>query len=285
MNSPGKTPGIGWDRPRPDVSILMPVHNGERFLAQALDSLLGQTFPALEIIIVDDGSTDATIEIARSFAAKDARVRVFSHPVNRGAPSARNTALRNVSPTSLYVMNHDCDDVSLPGMVERLVTSLEQSPALAATGCFCDYIDENGRPMGRVLLEWRPALIRATFADLNSMVNSATLVRRAVVEEIGPFDESIGTCDDYDFWARAILRGHVLANIPEVLHLIRLHGSSIGAKQAGVMSDQARQVSARYGKGMEQGVMARVLACLLLKTLRTRSLVRRLFSRGPGIHP
>jgi glycosyltransferase involved in cell wall biosynthesis len=283
MNASGEKADIGRDRPRADVSILMPVHNGERFLAQALDSLLGQTFSALEIIIVDDGSTDATSEIAKSYAAKDARVRVISHPSNMGAPAARNTALRNASPTSRYVMNHDCDDVSLPGMIACLVASLEKSPDLAAAGCFCYYIDEEGRPSGWVFLEWRPALIRATFAELNSMVNSATLVRRTVVEDVGPFDERIETCDDYDFWARAILRGYTLANVPEVLHLIRLHGSSIGAKQAGVMSAQAQQVSARYRTGRKEGAIARMLSWVLLKSLRVRSAGRRLFSLEPEV--
>jgi glycosyltransferase involved in cell wall biosynthesis len=271
-----RPPGRPGPAAPPLVSILMPVFNGERFLLPAVESLLAQTFRALEILIVDDGSTDRSRAIAGTLAVRDDRVRVFAHERNRGAPAARNTARRRVSASSEFLMSHDCDDLSLPGKIEALVDYLGRHPGIAAAGCFCDYIDDAGDRTGWPPLEWQPRWIRATFARRNSMVNSATLVRRDVADTIGAFAEELDTCDDYDFWMRALVRGHALANLPRVLHLIRLHAVSLGATRGSVMSRQAGTVAARYRSEIDGGRAARVLEEGLCRTLRWRAAARRL---------
>ncbi len=136
---------------------------------------------------------------------------------------------------------------------------------------FCRYVDADGRILGWPALEWRPWLIRRTYADLNSMAISATLIRRSMLDDVGPFRPEYGGCDDYDFFARALARGHHLANIPAVLHAIRLHAGSMGATETDQMQAHARRVSADYRSAVR---VPRVVSRVVVKSLRGRMLLR-----------
>jgi len=220
---------------------------------------------------VDDGSRDATAEIVDSYAARDPRVRLVRHPGNLGAPAARNTGWRASNPATAYLMDHDCDDLSEPTKLERLVSVLDRTPAWSAVGCFCRYIDPAGRSVGWPLLEWRASLIRRTFGRRNSLVVSATLMRRTLLDEIAPFRAEFSWCDDYDFFARALSAGHRLANLPVVLHAIRLHPRSIGATRVGEMRAQAERVVAQYQRRVPED---RLATAALEATLRLRMMAR-----------
>ena len=108
------------------LSVFMPVFNGARFLPQAIESLLGQTFRDFELVVVDDGSADDTAEVAAAWAARDSRVRLVRHATNLGLSAARNTGWRVADPGAPYVMNHDGDNLSDPQKLERLVSALTE---------------------------------------------------------------------------------------------------------------------------------------------------------------
>jgi glycosyltransferase involved in cell wall biosynthesis/radical SAM superfamily enzyme YgiQ (UPF0313 family)/Tfp pilus assembly protein PilF len=232
----------------PTVSIFIPTYNREEYLSATLDSLLGQTFGDFEIIIADDGSTDHTLTVARSYAQRDSRIRVLALP-HRGEVAARNDAIIATHQGSRFLMNHDSDDLSLPAKLSRLVAYLEKEPNIGAVGCFAEYFDDTDKPLGRPPLEHDPARIRATFSELNSMVNSAALIRRAVFAKVGPYREPFRSVDDYDFFARALLAGFELANVPEVLHRIRLHPSSVGSTRAQEQQELAAVIRAAFLAG------------------------------------
>jgi glycosyltransferase involved in cell wall biosynthesis len=253
------------------LSVFMPVFNGARFLPQAIESLLAQTFRDFELVVVDDGSTDDTAGVAAAWAARDSRIRLVRHATNLGLSAARNTGWRAADPGAPYIMNHDGDDLSDPQKLERLMSALDQRPSWSAAGCFCRYVDEDGGILGWPPLEWRPSLIRMSFADLNSMAISATLIRRSMLDDVGPFRGEYGGCDDYDFFARALGRGHRLANIPAVLHAIRLHAGSMGATEADQMRAHARRVSADYRSAVS---VPRVVSRAVVRSLRGRMLLR-----------
>ena len=267
MNAGGRSASPATAR----VSIFMPAFNGASFLPSTIDSLLAQTYRAFELIVVDDGSRDATAEIVDSYAARDPRVRLVRHPGNLGAPAARNTGWRASNPATAYLMDHDCDDLSEPTKLERLVSALDRTPAWSAVGSFCRYIDPAGRSVGWPLLEWRASLIRRTFGRRNSLVVSATLMRRTLLDEIAPFRAEFSWCDDYDFFARALSAGHRLANLPVVLHAIRLHPRSIGATRVGEMRAQAERVVAQYQRRVPED---RLATTALEATLRLRMMAR-----------
>ncbi len=229
----------------PDVSIFMPVYNGEKYLAETLDSILSQTFHDYELIIADDGSTDKTADIARTYEEKDKRIKLLTL-LHGGEVKTRNEVIKHTHPGSKYLLNHDCDDISLPDKLARQVSYLEEHPEISIVGTFATYFDDYGNDRGSPQIEWEPARIRETFGDVNSMINSAALIRRKVFDKIGGYREEFRSVDDYDFFARALLAGFELANIPEVLHKIRLHKSSIGSTKSELQEKLAKQIKSDY---------------------------------------
>jgi glycosyltransferase involved in cell wall biosynthesis len=266
----------------PIVSVFMPVYNGERFIAQAIESLLKQTFQSLELIIVNDGSTDQTEEVIRPYTLRDSRVRILRHEYNRGLSAARNTGWQAVSPDAAFIMNHDCDDISLPRSIETLVEYLTEHEDISAVGSFCDYIDQDAVTVGWAPLEWQPAWIRTTFGRLNSMAMSATLVRRNLYEQIAPFQKEFGSCDDYNFWSRSLQAGFRLANVPRVLHLIRLHPESLTSTRTGEMSTLSDKIGREYREAIRQTIVERLTAGILGATLRPRVMLARVVYRNSG---
>jgi glycosyltransferase involved in cell wall biosynthesis len=229
----------------PRVSIFVPTYNREKYLPQTLDSLLAQTFGDFEIIIADDGSTDRTLEIANEYAIRDSRIRVVPMP-HSGEVATRNNAVAYTNPRSAYLLNHDSDDISLPTKLERLVGFLDANPQISIVGCRAEYFDDLGNNCGAPEIELAPERIRATFGEVNSMINSAALIRRKVFETIGAYREEYRSVDDYDFFARALLARFELANLPEPLHLIRLHPNSVGSTRAAQQATLAEKIRSNY---------------------------------------
>ncbi|MGQ9818869.1 MAG: FkbM family methyltransferase [Candidatus Kapaibacteriales bacterium] len=229
----------------PLVTIFIPVYNREKYLAETLDSLLSQTYKNFEIIIADDGSTDGTLLIARNYAMKDSRIKVYSFP-HRGEVYTRNDAIQRANPITKYFMNHDSDDISLPTKLEKLVKYLEEHPEIAIVGCFAEYFDDAGKHLGYPNIEFKPERIRETFGYVNSMINSASLIRKEVFEKIGYYRPEYASADDYDFFARALMSGFNLANLPIVLHKIRLHPNSIGVQKTLMVQTLAQKIGQQY---------------------------------------
>jgi glycosyltransferase involved in cell wall biosynthesis len=232
----------------PLLSIFIPVRDGARYLPQALDSLLSQDtsgFSDFEIIIADDGSTDDTLVITHHYALSDPRIHVL--PLLAGGEvAARNAALCHCHPRAKYLMNHDADDISLPGKLRVLVEYLEAHPEIDILGCDAEYFDDQGQTLNKPRIEHEPERIKATFGQVNSMINSASIFRRAVLDQLGGYRESYRAADDYDFFARALLAGYNLANLPITLHRIRLHSGSISQTRAHFVKYRAEQVRMYY---------------------------------------
>ena len=237
----------------PTVSIFMPVYNSEKYLAETLESLLSQTYCDFEIIIADDGSTDKSLQIARDYENKDKRIKVFSLPHN-GEVKTRNEAIKHTNPNSKYLLNHDSDDISLPNKLEKLVGYLEEHPEITIVGCFAEYFDDEHKYRGQPPIEWQSERIRETFGEVNSMINSTALIRKDVFETLGGYREEYRSVDDYDFFARVLLAGFSLANIPEMLHKIRLHPNSIGSKRPQLQEKLARQIRQNYNNQLNNPI-------------------------------
>jgi glycosyltransferase involved in cell wall biosynthesis len=215
---------------QPTASILMAVYNREKYLREAVDSILSQTFADFELIIADDGSTDNSLAIAREYKERDPRVRVLALE-HRGLVAVRNSLVHAANLSSRFLMNHDSDDISLPEKLATLVQYLEGHPEIAIVGCQAEKFDDDGNDLGLVNMQYTPGQIRATFGELNSMVNSATMVRREVFQKIGCYRKAFPVTEDYDLWSRALKAGFELANIPTMLHRIRIHPESISNKK------------------------------------------------------
>ena len=223
------------------VCVLIPACNAERYLRQAMDSALGQSVRDLQLIVVDDGSTDATLGIARS--VRDDRVHVLTGP-NGGRADARTRGFVASAP-SRYVALLDADDLWDSEKLERQIDYLEHHADTAAVGCFMRYISSLGRVLGETGQCITEAdLWRIAQGDLMPFPISSVLVRRDAFAAIGGFDATLREGEDLDFLARLARYGRI-ACIPEVLGSYRIHPESAMARHRLLIKMYARFVRER----------------------------------------
>jgi glycosyltransferase involved in cell wall biosynthesis len=205
----------------PLVSVLLPVHDGERFLREAVESVLAQTLRSLQVIAVDDGSTDGTRAILDSF--RDERLWIVSQP-HLGLVAALNRAAREAGGSHLTRM--DADDVSLPDRVERQAAFLDAHPRVGLVVCGVTVIDEGGRSLWTHVLPPDDASLRRRLLLRNPFTHGAVTMRREAFERAGGYRPVYGANEDYDLWRR-IARDWELAALPEVLYLYREHAAAV----------------------------------------------------------
>lgn len=219
----------GWfsDNSAPRVSVIMPVYNGMPYLPLALDSILQQTFRDLELIVIDDGSTDATSEVLSAYAARDRRVRVLTLPQNRGIIAALNRGLD--AARGEFIARMDADDVALPQRFERQVAFLDAHPDHVVVGSSTSFIDSVGRvtfrdTYWREVAHWELEWIAHFFT---AMMHPTAMFRGAPVRDKAlRYDERCRHAEDMDFFARMLMRGKG-AILPEPLLQVRRLGSGL----------------------------------------------------------
>lgn len=211
----------------PRVSVLIPAYNAADFLQEAVESVLSQTMDDLELIVLDDGSTDNTRAILERLAATDPRMRVISRP-NKGASQSRNELIEAARAPILAMM--DADDICMPDRLERQLARLEADPELVAVSANCLMIDPEGRPIRTNDLPPDHETIEARHLEMPpncAMAHPALMVRRAALERIGGYHHDYLWAEDVDLYLRLGEIGK-LANLEEVLLNYRLHPKSVG---------------------------------------------------------
>jgi glycosyltransferase involved in cell wall biosynthesis len=204
----------------PLVSVLIPTFNAGRFVTTTIASALRQTLENFELIVLDDGSTDDTVERVRAF--RDARLRLTQH-AHSGAPSMLNAGLALARGTYVALLDHD--DVWLPSKLARHVAFFEAHPAAAVTFSWCSLIDEHDRPIALHPSHWRGSIgFRHLLEDYVVGSSSTLVMRRAAVEHAGGFDVALPRCHDLDLTLRiAHADAESIHAVPEVLTLYRRH--------------------------------------------------------------
>lgn len=216
------------------VSILMSVYNGERFVRQAVESLLNQTCHDFELFIVDDASTDRTHGILEELAAQDSRVMVLTNSTNLGLTKSLNIALRlpldgfdrlTVVSTSNhklgvaqgnFVARMDADDIALPQRLEKQVAFLNAHPEVGIVGTWYQFINDAGNGLEEKHPPTDDAQLRRALIRFNPFLHSSTMIRTTVLDQIGGYDESYSRAQDYDLWMRCAPLTK-FANLPEIL--------------------------------------------------------------------
>lgn len=203
------------------VSAIIPSYNHGRFVIEAIESALSQTYPHIEIIIVDDGSVDDT---ARKLVAFGNRIRTIRQE-NQGLSAARNTGIRYAR--GEYVAFLDADDLWLPGFVESQVANLQRSPDVGLTFSWWRHIDEHGDllpELGRY--EGRGDLL-IQLSLMNHWPPVSVMVRKRCIEEAGYFDGQLTALEDWDLWLRIAANGWHFDYVPHVLAEYRHHGKNM----------------------------------------------------------
>lgn len=201
----------------PRVSVVLPAHNARRFIDAAVRSIVEQTFTDIELVIVDDASTDGTTEMLRDWARKDSRIRLFEVEENLGLTPAANYVLERARADLIARM--DADDISHPDRIRREVEALDQNPEAVAVGTLWIGIDESGsvvRPRDR----WR--LLRGR--PYAPFPHGSTMVRREAFEKVGHY-RNAWYWEDFDLYLR-LQRLSPFLVIPDALFSYRIHRAS-----------------------------------------------------------
>ncbi|MCF4970310.1 glycosyltransferase [Nostoc sp. CMAA1605] len=209
---------------KPTISVIIPVYNGEKTIQETIQSVLNQTFSSIEIIVINDGSTDATLNIIESI--DDPRLRVFSYP-NAGLAASRNRGLSHR--VGQFVSFLDADDLWTADKLYSQLQLLEENPDAAVVYSWTDYIDSDGRflkagrhttVMGDVyqhLLIW------------NFLENGSNpLIRYDAIRMVGNFDETLKAAEDWDMWLR-LAACYKFSVVPKTQILYRLSSNSMSS--------------------------------------------------------
>ena len=230
--------------PSPPISVVMPVNDGQAFLDEAVGSIRAQTFQDFELIIVDDGSRDATPEILRRHAVADRRIRIVTQPQTGVVAALNNGIAASGGP---YLARMDADDVAKPDRLARQLEILARHPNVAAVGSGYDVIDHAGRVRRRVMMPTDPEVIRTTLERTNCMAHPTVLMRRDAVIAAGGYRGAFRHCEDYDLWLR-LAEHHDLLNVEEPLLLYREHPGQLTWRnlEQRILSELGAHVSARH---------------------------------------
>lgn len=220
------------------VSVIVPVYNAGEFLAQALDSLIAQSVPNWEAIVIDDGSTDDSMAIARSFAERDSRIQILKQS-HQGVSVARNTGIQQARFDWLLFL--DADDCILPDFLKKMTALVQADRTLDAA--YCRYARQY--PDGSQTAGGYVAASRDLFANLTRFCAFAIhtcIVRRSVVDRVGGLDPSLITCEDWDFWQRIARAGCRFSSLNEVLACYRVRPSSASMDCPQILRDGLRVI-------------------------------------------
>jgi len=192
----------------------MSVYNGEKYLREAIESILNQTFDDFEFLIVDDGSTDKTLEILREYAKKDSRIKVIVNQGNIGLTKSLNKAIREAK--GEYIARQDADDVSMPERLEKQIEFLERNLEIGMVGTFYYEISGEGRIIRRKVMPKDNKELRRTLIRYNPFFHGSVMIKREVFSKVGLYNENFKRAQDYELWFR-IANSYKLANVPEFL--------------------------------------------------------------------
>jgi glycosyltransferase involved in cell wall biosynthesis len=208
-------------KPKPKITVLMAVYNGEQYLKEAVESILGQNYQDFEFLIINDGSTDRTSEIIRSY--DDPRIHMVENVKNRGLIESLNLGFDLAE--SEFIARMDADDISLPDRLGKQLNFMKKHPEIGVCGGWIEYF------MGKELLMNFPATdeeIKKAMVNYNPIAHPTVLMRSELLKQNSIyFDPEYQHVEDYELWVR-LASMTKFANIPEVLLKYRIHSDQIG---------------------------------------------------------
>jgi len=230
----------------PVVSVLMSVHNGEKYLPETLDTLLAQTVSDFELVVIDDGSQDSTHEILRAYAQRDARIRPVRNERNMKLPASLNRGLKLCR--APLVARADADDLYVPQYLETQVGHLHNDPSVGVISSSFDVADADGTVLYTRYLPTEDPQIRFELLFMSRFLHPTTVFRAGLVHRAGGYNEEFHGAEDYELWAR--LRDETrFANHPTPLVRYRRHSETISQTRGSPGQQLSLSVSQRLLSG------------------------------------
>ena len=202
----------------PLISVVMPVHNALPFLGESIKSILEQTLIDFEFVILDDASTDGSLEVLREWSIRDKRIQLHESKKKLGLAGSSNAV--TVKARAPIVARMDADDIAHPDRLRRQWNAIESRPDVAVIGTLCNGIDASGREV-RPRDRWR--LVRRS--GYLPFPHGSAMFRREVFDQVGGYDETSYGGEDRDLFSRMAARGRVLT-LPDVLYSYRYHSNN-----------------------------------------------------------
>lgn len=227
------------------ISVVMPAYNASSFIDLAIESILQQTFQDFELIVVDDGSTDNTLEIVKDYARKDNKVRLIKSQ-HGGLSCACNLGISESKYS--WIARMDADDIALPQRFEKQINAARANPKVVAWGTYVHHMNSKGdilsiNPLGPTTEEEFYALrSRGHVAHLH---HPTVLLKKEIILKAGGYNSDLEPAEDFDLFDRMAYYGPILA-IPEALVLYRVHSQSVSMQRFFLQKASMRYVTARH---------------------------------------
>lgn len=241
----------------PKVTVLMAVYNGEKFLRPSIESVLSQTYADFEFLIIDDASSDGTLEIINSY--KDPRIRIICNEKNQGTGFSRNKGILNSKGEYIAVL--DADDIMYPERIAKQVLFLDEHPEIVLIGGAYDVIDQEGRWVQAIFHPTESIVIRWKLLFNNPIATSTTMFRKYAALEVGGYDQNLRIAEDYAFYVK-LAEKYLISQIREKISAYRINTVGLTSTAPEQLHNYALEVSRRCISSLaNQEVERSVVSC------------------------
>lgn len=221
------------------VSVLLPVHNGEKYISKAMASILSQTFHNFELIVIDDGSSDETLAILKNYECIDTRIRLISRE-NKGIIATLNEGIDIAR--GKWLVRMDADDIALPNRIERLLYWVEHTGADIA-GSWVQFFGSFDRRIWKGYQSDEAIKVDMLFKC--PFVHPSVIIRSELAKQL-KYDPNSEKAEDYDLWVRAAISGWKMINVPEVLLKYRKHNAQVSITSANKQQLMTEVIRKKY---------------------------------------
>lgn len=225
------------------VSIVLPTYNGEKYLADSIESVINQTYKNWELIIINDCSTDKTLEIAQNYAAKDNRIKVYSNDENLKVPKSLNRGF-SLANGEYFTWTSD-DNMYKPRAIEYMVNYLDNNRNFNMVSCDFEFVNENKTPSDRNTKHWEREQFKL-WKRCN--IGACFMYTREIALKTGGYEEDMFCAEDYDYWCRLALIGKI-AYLDENLYTYRINSQSLSVKKEKQMLARTLDIRLKYFLG------------------------------------
>jgi len=222
----------------PILSVLMPVFNSELFVAEAIESILNQTFKDFEFLILDDASTDKSLEIVKDFEKKDSRIKVYQNEKNLGVVTSRNKLIELSK--GKYIAWLDSDDIAIENRLEKEIKFLEEHTEIGMVGAYPIIIDEFGNKIREWLFETDPQKLKIELFFHSPFLSSSVMIKKSYLPQ-NFYESRFSVAEDFDLYSK-ISENSYAANIPGTLVKYRINSKGLSKSNIEKMEKLSVQV-------------------------------------------
>ena len=227
----------------PEISVIMSVYNGETYLKEAIESVIGQTLKNWELIIINDCSTDSTSEILAGFALSDERIKVHTNEVNLKLPTSLNKAISLSS--GKYIARMDADDICLPERLEKQFKFMEENRSVALSSCRFMTVKNGVYASGGAGGRCDNSALRAMLLVVNPILHPGVIAKAEVMKKFN-YDTTLTCTEDLELWTRMAMENQKIQILPECLLIYRLHDKQITSTTLERQRTEVLKIQSKY---------------------------------------